>query len=98
MKVLKSLTNDDLNDISDFLSNEINKEISYITTPKEIIGMDVNVKIVFDDVDCQLDVDSEVNLDTDELSDVSEESISEAVDRAYGRLDNYIDAHYKVEE
>ena len=98
MKVIKYLSDEELADISNFLSNEINKEISYITTPKEIVGMDVNVNITFDDDERKLDVDTEVDLDTDESSEVSKADVSDAVDRAYSKLDNYINAHYKVEE
>ena len=98
MKVIKYLSDEELADISNFLSNEINKEISYITTPKEIVGMDVNVNMTFDDDERKLDVDTEVDLDTDELSEVSKADVSDAVDRAYSKLDNYINAHYKVEE
>jgi hypothetical protein len=98
MKVLKDLFEDDLVNISDFLSNEINKEISFISNPKEIIGMDVNVKVAFDDIDKRLDVDTDVDLDTDSLSNLSEDAIGEAVDRAYKKLDNFIDAHFKVDE
>lgn len=98
MKVIKYLSDEELADISNFLSNEINKEISYITTPKEIVGMDVNVNMTFDDDERKLDVDTEVDLDTDELSEVSKVDVSDAVDRAYSKLDNYINAHYKVEE
>ncbi len=95
MKKIKNLSENDLNDISDFLSNEINKEISKILSNKEIINLEINIETVFDDKDKNLDVDADVNVETDGLRDIPKETIQETIDIAYKKLDNYIEANYK---
>lgn len=95
MKKIKNLSENDLNDISDFLSNEINKEISKILSNKEIINLEINIETVFDDKDKNLDVDADVNVETDGLRDIPEETIQETIDIAYKKLDNYIEVNYK---
>ena len=95
MKKLKNLSENDLNDISDFLSNEINKELSKILSNKEIINLEINIEAMFDDKDKNLDVDADINVETDGLRDIPKETIQETIDIAYKKLDNYIEANYK---
>ena len=43
----------------------------------------------------ELDVDASIEIDTDELSDLSNERIDEVIDESYLELDEYINEHYR---
>ena len=93
---LKKLSEDDLEDISNFLSEIIVKKIqSSVKSQKEILDMDVSIEIVYPDENGELDVDASVEIDTDELSDLSSERIDEVIEESYLELDEYINEHYR---
>ena len=93
---LKKLSQDDLDDISDFFASIVEKKIfSSVKSQKEILAMDVNIKIDYNDKNEQLSVDVDVDIDTDELSKLSDERINEVIDDAYLELDEYINEHYR---
>ena len=93
---LKKLSQDDLDDISDFFVGIIEKKIfSSVKSQKEILTMDVNINIDYNDENEQLDIDVDVDIDTDELSKLSDERINEVIDDAYLELDEYINEHYR---
>lgn len=93
---LKKLSEDDLDVISDFFADIIEKKISAsVKSQKEILAMDVNIKIDYNDKNEQLSVDVDVDIDTDELSKLSDERINEVIDDAYLELDEYINEHYR---
>ena len=93
---LKELSEDDLEDISNFLSETIVKKISSsVKSQKEILDMDVSIEITYPDENGELDVDASIEIDTDELSDLSNERIDEVIDESYIELDEYINEHYR---
>lgn len=93
---LKKLSEDDLEDISDFLAETIEKKISAsIKSQKEILDMDVIINIVYPDENGELDVDASIEIDVDELSDLSNERIDEVIEESYLELDEYINENYR---
>ena len=93
---LKKLSQDDLDDISDFFAGVVEKKIfSSVKSQKEILTMDVNIKIDYNDENEKLDIDVDVDIDTDELSNLSDERIDKAIDDSYLELDEYIDENYR---
>lgn len=93
---LKELSEDDLEDISNFLSETIVKKISSsVRSQKEILDMDVRIEIDYPNENGELDVDASVEIDMDELSDLSDEIIDEVIDGSYLELDEYINEHYR---
>lgn len=93
---LKKLSEDDLEDISNFLSETIVKKISSsVKSQKEILDMDVSIEIDYPNENGELDVDASVEIDIDELSNLSDEIIDEVIDESYLELDEYINEHYR---
>ena len=93
---LKKLSEDDLEDISDFLAETIEKKISTsVKSKKEILDMDVIINIVYPDENGELDVDASIEIDVDELSDLSNERIDEVIEESYLELDEYINENYR---
>ena len=93
---LKKLSEDDLEDISDFLAETIEKKISSsVKSQKEILNMDVIINIVYPDENGELDVDASIEIDTDELSNLSNERIDEVIEESYAELDEYINENYR---
>ena len=93
---LKKLSQDDLDDISDFFASLVeNKILSQVKSQKEILAMDLNIHIDYNDEDEKLDIDVDVDIDTDELSNLSDERIDKAIDDSYLELDEYIDENYR---
>ena len=93
---LKKLSQDDLDDISDFFVGIIEKKIfSSVKSQKEILTMDVNINIDYNDENEQLDIDVDVDIDTDELSKLTDEKIDQAIDDSYLELDEYINENFR---
>lgn len=93
---LKELSEDNLEEISNFLSETIEKKIqASVKSQKEILDMDVSIEITYPDENGELDVDASIEIDTDELSDLSNERIDEVIDESYLELDEYINEHYR---
>ena len=93
---LKKLSQDDLDDISDFFASVVEKKIfRAVKSQKEILTMDVNINIDYNDKNEKLDIDVDVDIDTDELSNLSDERINQAIDDAYLELDEYINVNYR---
>ena len=93
---LKKLSQDDLDNISDFFVAVVEKKIlSSVKSQKEILAMDVNINIDYNDESEQLDIDVDVDIDTDEMSNLSDERINQLIDEAYVELDDYIDENFR---
>ena len=94
---LKELSEDDLEEISNFLSETIVKKISSsVKSQKEILDMDVSIEITYPDENGELDVAASIEIDADELSDLSNERIDEVIDESYIELDEYINENYRL--
>ena len=69
------------------------EEISKIVSTKEL--EDIDLGIVANYLNDQLDVSCNVELLFDELTEVSNDSLENAIDEAYLKLDNFIENNYK---
>ena len=95
-KKLKKLTQEDIDDISDFFAGVIDKKISSsVKSQKEILSMDVNIDVSYDDETEELDVDVDVDIEADELSNLSDEKINQIIEDSYLELDKYINDNYR---
>ena len=93
---LKKLSQEDLDDISDFFAGVVEKKIfSSVSSQKEILAMDVNINIDYNDENRELDIQCDVDIDTDELSKLSDERINQVIGDSYIELDEYIDQNYR---
>ena len=93
MSKIKKLNDEDLITISDTFGDFLEEEISKIVSTKEL--EDIDLGIVANYLDDQLDVSCNVELLFDELTEVSNDSLENAIDEAYLKLDNFIDNNYK---
>jgi len=94
MSKLKVLTEDDLATISDDFGEILEGEVSRVLPAKEIEDLDLDIVLSYED--SQLDVDVDVGVFFDELSDISKELIVEVIDEDYLKFDSYIDEFYRV--
>ena len=93
MSKLKKINDEDLITISDTFGDFLEEEISKIVSTKEL--EDIDLGIVANYLDDQLDVSCNVELLFDELTEVSNDSLENAIDEAYLKLDNFIENNYK---
>ena len=94
MSKLKVLTQDDLATISDDFGEILESEVSKALPAKEIEDLDLDILLNYDNN--QLDVDVDVGVSFDELSEITQEQIAKAIDAAYLRFDSYIDDNFRV--
>ena len=94
MSKLKVLTSDDLAEISDKFGEILESEISKSLPAKEIEDLDLDIVLSYQDN--QLDVDVDVGVMFDELSEITQDQIAKAIDEAYLRFDSYIDENFRV--
>ena len=93
MSKLKKINDEDLITISDTFGDFLEEEISKIVSTKEL--EDIDLGIVANYLDDQLDVSCNVELLFDELTEVSNDSLENAIDEAYLKLDNFIENNYR---
>ena len=94
MSKLKVLTQDDLATISDDFGEILEKEVSKALPAKEIEDLDLDILLNYENN--QLDVDVDVGVSFDELSEINQEQIAKAIDEAYIKCDSYIDENFRV--
>ena len=94
MSKLKVLTRDDLATISDDFGEILEKEVSKALPAKEIEDLDLDILLNYENN--QLDVDVDVGVSFDELSEINQEQIAKAIDEAYIKFDSYIDENFRV--
>ncbi len=94
MSKLKVLTQDDLATISDDFGEILENEISKALPSKEIEDLDLDILLNYENN--QLDVDVDVGVSFDELSEINQEQIAQAIDEAYIKFDSYIDENFRV--
>ena len=93
MSKLKKLSRDDLSAISDDFGEILEREVSKSVPAKEVEDMDLDITVIYEND--QLDVDVDVGILFDELSEISQDEIMKAVDEAYVKFDSYIDENYR---
>jgi hypothetical protein len=94
MSKLKVLTQDDLATISDDFGEILEQEVSKALPSKEIEDLDLDIVLSYEDN--QLDVDVDVGVSFDELSEITQDQVANAIDEAYVRFDSYIDDNFRV--
>ncbi len=94
MSKLKVLTRDDLATISDDFGEILEREVSKALPAKEIEDLDLDILLNYEN--SQLDVDVDVGVSFDELSEINQEQIAKAIDEAYIKFDSYIDENFRV--
>lgn len=93
MSKLKKLSTQDLANISDDFGEILEVEISKVIPTKEL--EDLNLDIIVNYENDQLDVDVDVGVSFDVLSEITQDQVSIAIDDAYLRFDSYIDEKYR---
>lgn len=93
MKKLKKLNQEDLDDISDFISYNINEYILANVSSKEILDMDIKIEVSYNK---KLDIDVAVDLEFDELSKVDANIANISVENSLLKLDKYLDKNFRV--
>ena len=94
MSKLKQLTQEDLATISDDFGEILEREISKSISMKELEDLDVDIILNYENN--QLDVDVDVGVLFDELSEITQDQVSKAIDEAYLKFDSYIDDNFRV--
>ncbi|WP_458454291.1 DUF3194 domain-containing protein [Methanobrevibacter sp.] len=94
MSKLKLLSQDDLAEISDKFGEILESEVSKSLPAKEIEDLDLDIVLSYENE--QLDVDVNVGVIFDELSEISQEQIMQAIDEAYLKFDLFIDDNFRV--
>ena len=94
MSKLKVLSQEDLSEISDKFGEILESEVSKSLPSKEIEDLDLDIILNYENE--QLDVDVDVGVLFDELSQITQDQISKAIDEAYVRFDSYIDDNFRV--
>ena len=94
MSKLKVLSNDDLSTISDAFGEILEQEVSKAISTKELEDLDLDIVLNYENE--QLDVDVDVGVIFDELSEITQDQISKAIDEAYFKFDSYIDENSRV--
>ncbi|WP_297980110.1 DUF3194 domain-containing protein [uncultured Methanobrevibacter sp.] len=93
---LKKLNQEDIDMISDFFAETVERKIfASVKSSKEILTMDVNIDVSYNDETEELDVDVDVDIDADELSSLSDEIIDEVIEDSYLELDEYINENFR---
>jgi uncharacterized alkaline shock family protein YloU len=93
LKKLKEINQEDLYEISDFLSDNINEYILANVPSKEILDIDIKIEVSYDD---KLDVDVSVNLEFHELSKADSNIPDIAVEHSLLKLNSYLDENFRV--
>ncbi|MGL4669363.1 MAG: DUF3194 domain-containing protein [Methanobacteriaceae archaeon] len=96
---LKILSEEDINTITQFVSDKAyNLTLSKVSS-KEILDIDIKTEISYDEVDRELDVDLAINVDFDKLYDGDEELATnltnEVLDLTHYALDKYLDDNFR---
>ena len=61
---------------------------------KELEDLDLDIVLDYDGE--QLDVDVDVGVLFDELSEITQDQVSKAIDEAYLKFDSYIDENFRA--
>ncbi|MDD6775679.1 MAG: DUF3194 domain-containing protein [Methanobacteriaceae archaeon] len=94
MSKLKILSQDDLSTISDAFGEILEKEVSKAISMKELEDLDLDITLNYENK--QLDVDVDVGVLFDELSQITQDQIMQAIDESYMKFDSYIDDNFRV--
>ena len=93
MSKLKKLSSQDLNTISTDFGEILEVEVSKVISTKELEDLDLDTELNYENN--QLDVDVDLGVSFDELSEINQDMLNEAVEEAYLKFDSYIDDNFR---
>jgi len=93
MSKLKKLSADDLSTISDDFGEILEREVSKNISTKEVEDLDLDIILNYEND--RLDVDVDVGVLFDELSEINQDQIMKSIDEAYLKFDSYIDENFR---
>ena len=93
MSKLKKLSSEDLDNISTDFGEILGAEVSKVISTKELEDIDLDITLIYENN--QLDVDVDLGVLFDELSEINPDMLSKAIDEAYLKFDLYIDENYR---
>ena len=93
MSKLKVLTPEDLETISDDFGEILEREVSKSMSMKELEDLDLDIVLTYENE--QLDVDVDLGVMFDELSEITQDQVTQAIDEAYIKFDAYIDENFR---
>ena len=89
----KKLSSVDLATISDDFGEILEIEVSKAISTKELDDLDLDIIVSYENN--QLDVDVDVGVTFDKLSEITQDQVAGAIDEAYLKFDSYIDENYR---
>ncbi len=93
MSKLKKLSSEDLDTISTDFGEILEIEVSKVISTKELEDLDLDIELNYEND--QLDVDVDLGVLFDELSEINQDMLNEAIDNAYLKFDSYIDENFR---
>ena len=93
MSKLKKLSAEELSTISDDFGEILEREVSKNISTKEVEDLDLDIILNYEND--QLDVDVDVGVLFDALSQINKDQIMKAIDEAYLQFDSYIDENFR---
>ena len=93
MSKLKKLSSEDLDTISTDFGEILKIEVSKVISTKELEDLDLDIELNYEND--QLDVDVDLGVLFDELSEINQDMLNEAIDSAYLKFDSYIDENFR---
>lgn len=93
MSKLRKLSQSDLEAITEFLTTTAENKLSKYVTSKEVIDQCVLTDISYENEELNVDLDIDVAVDA--LSNLSQDNVQEVIDDSYKILDEYIDENFR---
>ncbi|WP_296888462.1 DUF3194 domain-containing protein [uncultured Methanobrevibacter sp.] len=93
MSKLKKLSSEDLDTISTDFGEILEVEVSKVISTKELEDLDLDIVLNYEND--QLDVDVDLGVSFDYLSEINQDMLNEAIDAAYLKFDSYIDENFR---
>ena len=93
MSKLKKLSYEDLYTISTDFGEILEIEVTKVISTKELEDLDLDIELNYENN--QLDVDVDLGVSFDELSEINQDMLNEAIDEAYLKFDSYIDENFR---
>ncbi|MGN1363528.1 MAG: DUF3194 domain-containing protein [Methanobrevibacter sp.] len=93
MSKLRKLSQSDLEAITKFLTTTAENKLSRYVSSKEVIDQCVLTDISYENEELNVDLDIDVAVDA--LSNLSQDDVQEVIDDSYKILDEYIDENFR---
>ena len=93
MSKLKKLSSQDLDTISTDFGEILEIEVSKVISTNELEDLDLDIVLNYEND--QLDVDVDLGVSFDQLSEINQDMLNEAIENAYLKFDSYIDDNFR---